>query len=54
MTEYPKAFFEAVQIAENKFRANPTPEHRDDLAWWVAILAAKVSSWALSERVKDG
>ena len=52
--KYPKAHFETVESLRKHYECHPTAEVRDDLAIHVAILAAKVSSWAMDERVKDG
>jgi hypothetical protein len=50
MTDYPKAHFSTVESLRKHYEAHPTAQMRDDLAWWVAVLASKVAEWALQER----
>ena len=52
-TKYPKAHFATEESLRKHYECHPTAQVRDDLAFHVAVLAAKVSSWALVERVKD-
>jgi hypothetical protein len=54
MTPYPKAHFLTVESIRKHYECYPTAEVREDLAIHTAILAVKVSEWALEERVKNG
>ena len=53
MTNYPKETFEIVEKLRNRYERHTTSGKREDLAWWVEVLASKVSAWVLQERLKS-